>query len=304
MIGVIILNYNTADDSIDCIKSIQLQTTVNYKIYVVDNASTEEKTSVLYDFCKNNSITFLRSEVNKGFSGGNNLGIKEAIKDGASYICLVNSDVIFENDVLRIMRDDFIEDSTLGVVAPSILLPSHTGEGQFARNKLTYGNYLAEKTFLGKIDPIQRKYPRYQIKDKAFADKYKFMGMVYGCCYMIRSTVIEKIDYLDEAVFLFGEEDILAYKLEAEGLYTLINPKAIIFHNHHNSLKRTSKANVHYHLLLSPLILLRKYAHINKVQSLTIFISDVVLWSYNSISDKVYRRLLGDFIKACYRNIK
>ncbi len=304
MIGIIILNYNTAFDSISCIKSIQEKTSINYKIYVVDNGSTEPHRSELKEFCCQNQIRYIQNISNLGFSAGNNVGIRIAIEDGAEHICLINSDVILENDVLKILLKDLEEDSGIGIVAPSILLPTHSGEGQFARNKITWWNYVTEKSFLKYIPALENRYPRYQIKDKQFEKKYKFKGMVYGCCYLVKSKILQKINYLDEDVFLFGEEDILAYKLEGENLYTQINPNAIIFHNHHNTLKKSDRASVHFHLLISPLIILKKYAKSSYLKLLILLVSDIILWSVYSVRFIEYRRQFVKFIKCSSRIIR
>ena len=70
-IAVVILNYNTFDDTVVCVDSIKKFTKqVAYKIYIVDNASPDKSgEQLLAKYTSDSSVAVLRSDVNKGFSG-------------------------------------------------------------------------------------------------------------------------------------------------------------------------------------------------------------------------------------------
>ena len=76
-ISFITICYNGFKDTCELIESLQEKLhSVTYEIIVVDNASREDeaaKISRLYP-----SVIAIRSEVNRGFSGGNNIGIRAA----------------------------------------------------------------------------------------------------------------------------------------------------------------------------------------------------------------------------------
>jgi len=79
---IILVNYNGADDTIECINSIKKISYSNYEIIVVDNCSTDNSVSVLENFSLEADFTLIKSDKNEGFSAGNNIGIKEVIKKG------------------------------------------------------------------------------------------------------------------------------------------------------------------------------------------------------------------------------
>ncbi|MDD3999771.1 MAG: glycosyltransferase, partial [Bacilli bacterium] len=82
MVGIIILNYNSAEDTIKCIASIEKFTKISYKIYIVEGASKDNSFNILSDFFSgNNKIKIIQTKYNGGYSYGNNLGVKMAIKD-------------------------------------------------------------------------------------------------------------------------------------------------------------------------------------------------------------------------------
>lgn len=304
MVGIIVLNFNTPGDVLNCVESIKDKTKTEYKIYVVDNCSTDNSVEIFNGkFASDDSVTILTSDQNRGFSAGNNIGIKRAICDGCDILCVTNSDILLINDAISILEDKLKSDPTIGVAAPSIHSPNSDEECQFARNKLTYANFVSEKSFLKHSKSFCKKHPRYQKVDSEFESDYKFYGMTYGCFYVATAEYFIKSDYLDEDVFLFNEEDIMAYKLENLSLYTLISPDAVVLHNHHSSISKTSVANRVYHFRVSELIVLRKYAGVSLGKLRPIIFVFKLSWLLKSASSKQYRALKPRFFKAL-NNIK
>lgn len=304
MIGIIVLNYNTPDDVFNCVDSIWEKTKTEYKIYLVDNNSTDNSFDLFLEKYEHSNITLLKSNQNNGFSAGNNIGIKKAIEDGCEYICLINADIVLVEDTISILELKLRDNQNIGIVAPSVFSPDSQQETQFARNKLTFGNFLAEKSFLKRFKGFVKKYPRYQVVNKSFDSDYIFFGMTYGCIYLLKSNFLVKTGYLDESVFLFNEEDILAYKLENEELKTMITPDTKVIHNHHSSISKTSTANRVFHFRVSELIVLRKYASTSFLVLLPIILVFNFIWFFKSIFSSDYRKRFGKFIKSTFGIIK
>ena len=75
---IIVLHYGSREDTNECLKSLERLDYDNFEIIVVDN-----------------------DKENRGFAGGNNIGIKQALEKGADYILLLNNDTIVEKDFLK-----------------------------------------------------------------------------------------------------------------------------------------------------------------------------------------------------------
>ena len=90
ILSIILLNYNGYKDTLKCIKSIQEnEKSLNYKIIVVDNNSKDDSIKML---SKIEDIILIQRDINDGFAGGNNLGIKYALnKFNSKYILLLNN---------------------------------------------------------------------------------------------------------------------------------------------------------------------------------------------------------------------
>ena len=81
-LGIVILNYNNCNVTIDCVKNIVDVCKMDYNIYIVDNKSNDDSYNVLSNMYENSkTIKVIDSGTNGGFSYGNNVGFKAAIDD-------------------------------------------------------------------------------------------------------------------------------------------------------------------------------------------------------------------------------
>ena len=98
-LAIVIINWNSYDLTSDTLASLSSTSYKNYDIIVVDNFSTDNSAAQL----ENNfsSIILLRSDENKGFTGGNNLGFEYAINKGYEYVMMLNNDVAVESNFLE-----------------------------------------------------------------------------------------------------------------------------------------------------------------------------------------------------------
>ena len=90
-VSIIIVNYNSTQLLIDCVKSIVLHTkNVEYEIIVIDNASPDNGKEKLKQETGTH-IHLIECEKNLGFGGANNIGIKAA---RGKYLFFLNAIVI------------------------------------------------------------------------------------------------------------------------------------------------------------------------------------------------------------------
>ena len=72
-VAIIILNYNSSDYTLDCVKSIRENSPkkITHQILIVDNNSSNEEYGKLNILSEQEDIKIIRSDVNLGFAGGN-----------------------------------------------------------------------------------------------------------------------------------------------------------------------------------------------------------------------------------------
>ena len=102
MVGIVVLNFNGWDMTIKCIESLREACKRQFKVYIVDNASTIEMPIKFIKFVeKSKDCELIVSKKNQGYAAGNNLGIKKALEDQCSHIMVSNNDVLFGKKMYR-----------------------------------------------------------------------------------------------------------------------------------------------------------------------------------------------------------
>ena len=119
--SVIIVNYNGKkyiDALFDSLKKLE-SPEVNFEVIFVDNNSQDDSIDYLekkYIPIFNN-LKLVKSKVNTGFAGGNNLGVKNA---EGKYVIFLNNDTAVEKDWLK-NTISCIKNTEAGIVASKLI---------------------------------------------------------------------------------------------------------------------------------------------------------------------------------------
>ncbi|MEA2098434.1 MAG: glycosyltransferase family 2 protein [Patescibacteria group bacterium] len=229
---IIVLNWNGKEDTLECLKSLEKINYSNYKIIVVDNGSEDDS---VFEIKKQfSNIKIIENKKNLGFSGGNNVGIKYAISNGAHYVLLINNDTTVEKDFLSELVKKGESDEKIGVLGSKIYFHSEPNRIWFAGGKV---NWLKNKgTHIGLDQIDNRQY-----------DKAEEMDYLTGCCLLIKREVIEKIGVLAEDYFLYYEDTDFSLRAKNAGYKIVYVPKSKIYHKISRSIKPGSSSYVYYH---------------------------------------------------------
>jgi len=296
--AVVILNYNTFEDTVVCVDSIKKYTACSsYKIFVVDNASPDKSGQLLISkYAQEDKVQVLASGKNLGFSGGNNIGIRAALEEGFEYVYLLNSDIILQNDAFAFMQKAFASNKDVAVVGPSIYNPK--GEYvQFARHGITTRSYLTSKKFLKAFFPGQKNKSRFidYPTDKDFI----FNGMVSGCCFGMTSAFIKQNNCLDENLFMYYEEDILAYVLQKANKKAMIVNESRVIHNEGVATQKKGRGKMlftRFYRWTSVIYVLLNYAKLNRFVCKLLSLQNIGNWLLMSLYNKKYRESLRAFV--------
>jgi len=209
-VGIVILNYNGAKDTIECLESIYKNT--NYKrsqVILVDNASKGNDIRLIEKWKKETGydFIFIRNPENLGFAGGVNVGIKKALEEGADYIWLLNNDTVVEKDTLKNLLLAFDQPYNIGMVSSKIY-------SYFDRSKVQFNG--KKSCYIGSPD-----------KDD---DKPAFMDLAPVCSVLISKEVFEKIGFFNEDYFLYFEDNDFCKRLKDAGFQLLYYPFSKVYH--------------------------------------------------------------------------
>ncbi len=233
MVAIILVNYNGADDTIECIKSLKKVKEPEYMIIVVDNCSNDDSIKRLKKEQRYNDFVLLQASSNAGFSAGNNLGIRYAIGKEADYYLLLNNDTIVETDFLKNLINGFEASKTCGVTISKILYHSSPDIIWYA------GGRLNKKT-------ARTEHYKFNEKDSINDSTLKKVTFASGCCMCLSKKVVEKIGFLNEDFFLYEEDAEYCYRIIDAGFDIYYIPKSVVYHKVSASTGQGSPISQYY----------------------------------------------------------
>lgn len=222
-ISIILINYNTAKFTLDCITSIYKNTTktIDFEIIVVDNNSEDEDYKILCEGLKKNPDVVLHSSpINTGFGGGNMLGFQYA---KGQYVLFINNDVVLKNDVLSTAYNFMETNLSVGVCTAQNFDEHNNFVPSFDHDKglrkLIFG-----RSFLETINP--KKYPKRKQEYKAPLE----VNFVNGAFMFFRKKQFEEVGGFDNNIFLYFEEMDICYRLRQKNYSCVLLSEAKIVH--------------------------------------------------------------------------
>lgn len=232
--GLIIIHYNDYESLSNLIDNVK-----NYKcldkIVIYDNHSKEE-IRLKVEKLKSKNIDIIFNNDNKGYSYAINETSKYLVnKIGKCNIIISNSDIVInkEEDIKELVK--LLDNKEIGLVAPIILENNNLNRGWKEVKPIL--DSLLNVILIHR--PLRRKYVFY--KEDHYKEKTSVVDVVSGCFFLIRSDILEKINYLDENVFLYYEENILAKKLKNINKKIIVDNEIIVIHNHSVSIDKNLK---------------------------------------------------------------
>jgi len=240
-VAIVMVNYNGKNFQNETIRSIEKQTYKNYKVIIVDNASSDGSV----ELCKEEFpwVKIIELNRNTGVAYGNNVGIKYALKRNYDYVLLLNNDVEMQPDLIEILLK---EASNTAIAVPKIYY--------FDKKKVIWsaGGFIDWDTGT----PHHLGYNR--IDGPAF-NKKKEVECAPTCCMLIHRNIFQITGFMDPEYFLYYDDTDFCIRANDAGVKILYIPEAFMWHKVHSSTggRNITKLSVYY-LARNRLYLLRK----------------------------------------------
>lgn len=225
LVYVIILNYNGYKDTIECVNSLKKIVYKNYKIVIVDNNSTDDSEKVLKESCK--ECLIIQTGRNLGYAGGNNIGINYSIENESDYICILNNDVVVEQNFLNELVKHFENNDNTAMVGPMIC--------EYSNKQIIQSTGARVNLYKGDVSPLNNGKTEEQIKQKIIKCDY-----VGGACILVRRDVLEDIGLIPENYFLFFEETEWCFRAREKRYDVICCCDAKVKHKGSSSMNKVS----------------------------------------------------------------
>jgi GT2 family glycosyltransferase len=235
-VEVVVLNWNGWCDTIACIASLQRLNYPNFGLIVVDNGSTDGSQGHIEAHFP--AVKVLQTDANLGFGGGCNFGIRQALKQRADYVWLINSDATVDAKALTELVRVADEQTLVGAVG-SVLYEADRPE----QIQLWGG---------GRVK-LWRGLSRHQVAPAA-------LDFVSGASMLLRREAIEQVGMFDDhTFFMYWEDSDLGFRLRRAGWQLAVAEGSHVWHKLSASLGKGSR-QLDAYFTQSGVRFLRRYA--------------------------------------------
>lgn len=238
-LGIVVVSWNVRDLLRRCLLSVEASlrdSQLAYRIVVVDNASEDGSADMVEREFPH--VLLLRNGTNRGFTGGNNDGLRTLGLLGADqsshgtprYVMLLNSDTEVAGDALLQLAQYL--DTHPQAIAAGPQLRYGDGVLQSSRRRFpSIAGLFWESTVLEQWWPGNPWARRYRCEDRPATGEQSVDWLV-GAALMVRAAAIERAGGLDEGFFMYSEElewqeRLVRAHAEARVVYL---PEAVVVH--------------------------------------------------------------------------
>lgn len=214
-IAVVILSWNQYEDSSECLASLRRVESPRFRIFLVDNGSTDGSPDKLEREFPD--PIFIRNRENLGYVGGNNVGISAALNAGADYILLLNNDTVVHPGFLSELLSAARNNLKAGIIGARVVYYDNP-------NLLWALGGSLQQPF-GRIKMFGRDKPS---EDRRW-DNEQF-DHVPGAAMLVRAEVFRQIGMLDPDFFLNWEDAEFCLRAKKAGWRIIVAPAALVRH--------------------------------------------------------------------------
>lgn len=273
---IIILNWNGANDTIECLESVQQLNYKNYKIVLVENGSDDDSLERISLWAKNSNLftvnyeqeqaergganecekklaqtaankklVIIDNKENLGFAAGANVGIRYALSSGSDYVWLLNNDTITEKDTLCRLINSFSENENYKGITPKIV--------HYETPDIIW-SAGCDFTWYGKL----KRYLTHDVILKK--GKVVFpVSFITNCASVYPVDLFKEVGVLSEDNFM-GEDDYeFSMRLNKYSYKLACNNNALVYHKIGQSTKSAHIIGSNYAEYLTRLISIKKH---------------------------------------------
>ena len=247
-VAVIILTWNRVSDIVTCLESFADVHYPNLEIVAVDNASADDTVPTVRE--RFAWATLIVNDDNLGYVGGNNVGIRYALAQGADYVFILNSDTKMTTtcleELVRVMR----EDPRIAIAGAKNLYMQNPDFTWGKYGVLNWGPMLVRTH-----GRFVRDYPEASPKD---------VDWVIGNGCMMSREALETVGIFDEAFFQVNEDVDWCMRARKLGYRVVYVDTAAIHHQGASSadLSKPIVFSYGYFLGRNAILFARKHANV------------------------------------------
>lgn len=216
MVGIIILSWNRREDTLECLRSLSHIEYPSYRIFLVDNGSTDGTAEAVKELFP--AVDIIQNGKNLGYAAGNNVGIREVLNLGIETVLLLNDDTVVDPHFLTILVESLYRSPDIGAVNPTIYYFDDPDIIWSAGGQINERTGIAHQRHFKEIDRGQ------------LGSSERDVHYAIGAAILIKAEALEKVGMLDSEFFVYYEETDWCFRARAAGFRIVYVPTARIWH--------------------------------------------------------------------------
>lgn len=230
---VVIVNYKTADLTIDCLHSVaqEIKALPKVKVFITDNASPDDSVAKIQQAIDRENwqewASLMPLDRNGGFSFGNNAAIRPALESSnpPDYILLLNPDTVVRPQAFTALIDFMDQHRDVGIAGSRLEEIDGTPQVSAFRFENIWSE-LDRGFRLGIISKLLAKSTVwFPIPETACQTDW-----VSGASIIIRRQVFDDIGLMDEEYFMYYEEMDFCLQAKKAGWNCWYVPESRVVH--------------------------------------------------------------------------
>lgn len=230
---VVIVNYRTANLTVDCLESLvdEIKALPGTQVVVTDNDSGDDSVEKIAAAIARNQwqdwVELMPLERNGGFAFGNNAAIRPPLEKGElpPYVLLLNPDTVVRSGALKELVEFMEKHPQIGIAGSRLEDPDGTPQ----QSAFRFPSFLSELDYSLRFGPISKLLNRWTLA-LPVSDTPHPTDWVAGASMIIRRQVFEAIGLIDENYFMYFEEVDFCLRANRAGWPCWYVPESHVVH--------------------------------------------------------------------------
>ena len=243
-VWVVVLNRRGRAYTIDCLRAVAGLSYPNLTLVLIDNGSEDFTAEEVRQLVP--GAHYLRVAINRGFTGGVNLGIRTALEHGGEYVFLLNNDTRVEVHAISELIQVAQSDPRIGIVGAKLLQLDAPGRLESAGLSVDLRRGRVYQIGFGESDDGQ-----YDATTDVIA--------VSGGAMLLSRGVLEQLNGFDERYFRYLEDVDVCLRARKAGFRVVFAPRARVHHKGKGMAGGHTSPLILYYSVRNHLMLMREH---------------------------------------------